>query len=205
MKKAPDIKCLFLDIGGVLLSNGWDHLARGRAAIAFKLDAAELEERSRLVAGAYEEGKLGLEDYLDAVVFHKKRPFSRERFRAFIYAQSEMYPEMLALVARIKARHSLKIAVVSNEGRELNAHRIKLSGLDRLVDVFVSSCYVGMRKPDPGIYRLALDLVQMAPRQVLYVENTPLFIQSAADLGIRGILHTDAASTRAELAAHGLK
>jgi putative hydrolase of the HAD superfamily len=205
MKKAAEIKGLFLDIGGVLLSNGWDHEARKRASVAFKLDPAELEDRNHLVAGVYEEGKLTIEDYINAVVFNKKRPFTRERFRAFMFEQSEMYPEMLALVARIKARHRLKVAVVSNESRELNAHRVKLAGLDRIVDVFVSSCYVGMRKPDPDIYRLALDLVQLEPRQVLYVENTQLFVMAAANLGIRGILHTGAASTRAELAAYGLK
>ncbi|HTB23036.1 MAG TPA: HAD-IA family hydrolase [bacterium] len=202
--KGPRIQCLFLDIGGVLMSNGWDRAARGRAAVAFKLDLGELEDRNHLVSGAYEEGKLSLDDYLDQVVFHKKRPFSRETFTRFMHAQSACYPSMLSLVARLKARHRLKVAVVSNEGRELNAHRVRLAGLDRLADCFVSSSFVHLRKPDPDIYRLALDLVQTAPSRVLYVENTALFIKSAAALGIRGILHKDEGTTRRALASFGL-
>lgn len=198
------IKCLFLDIGGVLMTNGWDHEARDRAAAAFNLDGADLELRHHWVFDTYETGKLTLEKYLDRAVFHRRRPFTRERFKRFMFAQSKTYPGMIALVARLKARYGLKIAVVSNEGRELNAHRIKMSGLDRLVDVFVSSCYVHLRKPDVDIFKLALDLVQTPPRRVVYIENTALFVQVAQGLGIRGILHKDLGSTRAALASFGL-
>jgi putative hydrolase of the HAD superfamily len=187
------------------MSNGWDHEARDRAAEAFGLDRAELELRHHWVFDTYETGKLTLEEYLDRAVFHKKRPFSREQFKRFMWAQSEVYPGMIALVRRLKARHALKIAVVSNEGRELNAHRIKMSGLDKLVDAFVSSCYVHLRKPDVDIFKLALDLVQVPSRQVAYVENTALFVQIAAGLGIRGIVHKDLPTTRAALAALGLE
>lgn len=121
-----------------------------------------------------------------------------------MFGQSKAYPGMIALISRLKARYALKIAVVSNEGRELNAHRIKISGLDRLVDVFVSSCYVHLRKPDVDIFKLALDLVQAPPRRVVYIENTALFVQVAKGLAIRSILHKDLASTRAALASIGL-
>ncbi|HTA17403.1 MAG TPA: HAD-IA family hydrolase, partial [bacterium] len=144
------------------------------------------------------------EEYLDRAVFHRKRPFTRERFKRFMFAQSKAYPGMIALISRLKARYGLKIAVVSNEGRELNAHRITMSGLDNLVDVFVSSCYVHLRKPDVDIFKLALDLVQVPPRRVVYIENTALFVQVAQGLGIRSILHKDLASTRAALASLGL-
>lgn len=197
-------RCLFVDVGGVLLSNGWDHLARARAAETFGLDLAELERRHQMVAGTYEQGQDTLDDYLDWVVFHTRRPFTRDRFRRHLFAQSTPDTAMLALVARLKRRHGLKVAVVSNEGRELNAHRIRTFHLDRFVDFFVSSCYVHLRKPDREIYRLALDLVQVPAREVVYLENTPLFVRIAAGLGIRGVLHRDAASTRAALAGLGL-
>jgi putative hydrolase of the HAD superfamily len=203
--KSPGIRCLLLDIGGVLMSNGWDRGSLARAAQTFKLDPEELGNRNHLVSGAYEEGKLSLDDYLDQVVFHKRRPFSRQSFTRFMFAQSIRYPSMLSLMSRLKARHGLRIAIVSNEGRELNAHRIKLAGLDRLADCFVSSSFVHMRKPDPDIYRLALDLAQTAPSRVLYIENTPLFVKTAAALGIRGILHKDEATTRLALASYGLE
>jgi putative hydrolase of the HAD superfamily len=201
MKKAPAITCMFLDIGGVLLTNGWDHQARKRAAANFKLELAEVEERHRLNFDTYEEGKLTLAEYLDRVVFHQKRPFTRAQFRRFMFTQSKPYPEMIELVDRLKARHRLKIAVVSNEGRELNAYRIRKFKLDGFVDFFISSCFVHIRKPDADIFRLALDIAQTPAGQVVYIENTPMFVQVAESLGIRSILHTDYSSTRAKLAS----
>lgn len=205
MKKATAITCVFLDIGGVLLTNGWDRHARKRAATNFRLELAEMEERHHLTFDTYEEGKLTLEEYLDRVVFYQKRPFTRAQFRRFMLAQSEPYPEMIELVARLKLRHGLKIAVVSNEGRELNAYRIRKFKLDAFVDSFISSCFVHLRKPDADIFRLALDVAQASARQVVYIENTPMFVQVAEGLGIRSILHTDYRSTCAKLASFGLQ
>jgi putative hydrolase of the HAD superfamily len=204
MKKAPVITCLFLDIGGVLLTDGWDHHARKRAAKNFKLEWAEIEARHHLTFDTYEEGKLTLEEYLSRVVFYRKRPFTRAQFRRFMFAQSKPYPEMIDLVAQLKVRHKLEIVVVSNEARELNVHRIRKFKLDRLVDSFISSCFVHIRKPDPDMFRLALDISQAPARQVVYIENTPMFVQIAESLGIRSILHTDYASSRAKLASFGL-
>jgi putative hydrolase of the HAD superfamily len=112
---------------------------------------------------------------------------------------------MIHLFTELKLRHGLRIAVVSNEARELNAYRIRKFKLDRFIDFFVSSCFVHLRKPDADIFRLALDIAQAPARQVLYIENTPLFVQIAEGLGIRSILHTDYKSTRAKLASFGLQ
>ena len=201
MKKVTAITCVFLDIGGVLLTNGWDHHARKRAATNFKLELAEMEDRHHLTFDTYEEGKLTLEEYLGRVVFYQKRPFTRAEFRRFMFAQSKPYPEMIELVRRIKTRYKLKIVVVSNEARELNSHRIRKFKLDEFVDSFISSCFVHLRKPDADIFRLALDIAQAPARQVVYIENTPMFVQIAEGLGIRSILHTNYKSTRAKLSA----
>ncbi|MGA2041044.1 MAG: HAD family hydrolase [Bryobacteraceae bacterium] len=204
MKTAAPITALFLDIGGVLLTNGWDHLARKRAARHFKLEWAEMEERHRLIFDTHEEGKLTFEEYLRRVVFYQKRPFTRAQFRRFVFEQSKPYPEMIGLFTRLKVRYGLKITVVSNESREINAYRIRKFKLDRLADSFVSSCFVHLRKPDADIFRLALDISQTLPRQVVYVENTPMFVQVAEGMGIPSILHTDYKSTCAKLAWFGL-
>lgn len=196
---------LFIDIGGVLLTNGWDHHARRRAAKEFKLDWAEMEVRHRLTFEIHEQGKLSFDDYLDQIVFYKKRLFSRAQFRTFMCAQSKPFPEMIELVRQLKVRHGLKVAVVSNESRELNAYRIRQFKLCSFVDAFISSCFVHMRKPDAAIFRLALDIAQTAPRHVVYIENTSMFVQLAENLGIRSILHTDYKSTCARLAQLGLK
>jgi putative hydrolase of the HAD superfamily len=205
MKRAIPITTLFLDIGGVLLTNGWDHHARKRAATNFELEWAEMEDRHRLNFATYEEGKLSLEEYLGRVVFYQKRPFTRAQFRRFMFAQSQPYPEMIELIRKLKAKYGLKIVVVSNEGRELNEYRIRKFKLDGFVDAFISSCFVHIRKPDADIFRLALDIAQVPVRQVVYIENTPMLVHIAEGLGIQSIFHTDYRSTCAKLASLGLR
>jgi putative hydrolase of the HAD superfamily len=209
MKKRPsrqfEITTLFLDVGGVLLTNGWDHHERRRAAKHFKLEWTEMEERHSLNFETHEQGRMTFEQYLSRVVFYQKRPFTRAQFRSFMCAQSKPYLDMIKLVVRLKAQHGVKITVVSNESRELNAYRIRKFKLHEFVDSFISSCFVQLRKPDVEIFRLALDISQAPARQVVYIENTPMFVQIAEGLGIRSILHTDYRSTRAKLTALGLR
>ena len=204
MKDSNEISCVFVDIGGVLLTDGWVHDYRALASKTFHLDPAELEARHHQAYETHEAGMLSLEDYLKLVVFYRERPFTRDQFEQFMFAQSKPHPEMIALVRHLKAKYGLKIVVVSNEGRELNAHRIRAFGLDEFVDAFISSCYVHLRKPDVEIFRLALDIAQVPAGKVVYLENTSMFVQIAESLGIRSILHTDYQSTCAQLAAFGL-
>jgi putative hydrolase of the HAD superfamily len=205
MKQATSTTCLFVDIGGVLLTNGWDHLARRRAAKHFGLKWDDVERRHHMAFEAHEEGRLTLDEYLTLVVFNERRSFTRADYRRFMFAQSRAVPDMLALVRRLKQRYGLKIVVVSNEGRELNAHRIRTFKLAGFVDVFISSCFVHVRKPDVRIFELALDIAQVPARQVVYIENTPMFAEVGESVGIRSILHTDFRSTRARLVTFGLR
>ena len=200
----PEITTLFIDIGGVLLSNGWDRKARRRATEIFQLDHDEMDERHHLTFDTYEEGKLSLEEYLTRVVFYDERPFSRGEFRAFMFDQTSPFPEMIELICQLKTRHGLKVAVVNNEGRELNEHRIKTFGLGTFVDFFISSCFVHFRKPDADMFRIALDIAQVAPEEVVYIEDRPMFVEVARNLGIRGIVHTGYETTKQELANWGL-
>jgi putative hydrolase of the HAD superfamily len=204
MKKNSSITALFVDIGGVLLTDGWSHESRKLAAKAFDLNPEEMESRHNQAFDTYELDKLTLEEYLSRVVFYRKRLFTRAQFQKFMFAQSKPYPKMIELVRRLKARYGLKIVVVSNEARELNSHRIRKFKLDGFVDFFVSSCFVHLRKPDADIFRVALDTSQVPANQVVYIENLPMFVQIAEGLGIRGICHTDYKSTCAKLASFGL-
>jgi putative hydrolase of the HAD superfamily len=194
------ISTLFVDLGGVLLANGWDGRARRQAADLFGLEPDDFDERHHLSFGAYEEGRLSLDDYLSQVVFHRPRSFTRQTFRDFMFAQSRPFPEMLALVRDLKARHRLRVAAVSNEGRELTAYRIERFDLRSLCDCFVCSCFVGRRKPDPDVYRLALDLLQAEPQEVAYLEDRELFVEAAGRLGILSIHHVGLQETREALA-----
>jgi putative hydrolase of the HAD superfamily len=198
------IRTLFLDIGGVILTNGWDREGRRLAIEHFGLEAQEVDERHHLTFDTYEEGKLSLDEYLDRVIFYRDREFSRDEFCGFMMSQSQPLPGTADLLSRLKARHDLKLVAVSNEGRELTEYRIRTFRLDRLIDVFVCSCFVHFRKPDADIYKIALDIAQASPSSTLYIEDRPMFLEVAGSLGIRGIHHTDAASTRTRLAALGL-
>jgi putative hydrolase of the HAD superfamily len=204
MKKATGITCVFLDVGDVLLTDGWDHLARKRAARHFKLEWAEMEARHHLTFEVFEVGRLTLDDYLNLVVFYKRRSFTRNQFQRFMFAQSKPFPEMIDLVTQLKHNLGLKIVIVSNESREVNAFRSIKFGLDKLSDCFVSSSFVHMRKPDVEIFKLALDLAQVRPEKAVFIDNTPMFIQIAESLGIHGILHTDFKTTRTKLSQLGL-
>lgn len=198
------ITTLFLDIGGVLLTNGWDHTIRQQAAATFGLDYDEMNERHHLTFDTYEEGKLSLQEYLNRVVFYQDRSFSAETFKEFMFAQSQPYPEMIELIQELKARYHLKIAAVSNEGRELTVYRIQKYKLGTFIDFFVSSCFVHFRKPDPDIYRTALDIAQVLPQQVAYLEDRAMFVEVARSLGLLAIYHTGYESTRSALTRLGL-
>src|SRR3989339_808201 len=183
------ITTLFTDIGNVLLTNGWDRRMRQAAAEKFGLNYEEINERHHLTFDTYEQGKLSLEEYLKRVVFYEDRPFTPEDFKAHMFAQSQPKPEMIDLIARLKAKYGLKVATVSNEGRELTVHRIKQFNLGAFVDFFISSCFVHIRKPDVDLYRLALDCAQVQPEQAVYIDDRPMFVEVACNLGIRCIHH----------------
>ncbi len=204
MTTNPPITTLFLDIGGVLLTNGWDHNARQLAATTFHLDYEELNERHHLTFDTYEEGKLSLDEYLARLIFYEPRSFSPADFKAFMFDQSQAYPAMLDLFRNVKETYGLKVAAISNEGRELTVYRIQQFALHTLFDFFISSCFVHYRKPDADIYRMALDVAQVAPEQAVYVDDRAMFVDVAQGLGFQGIHHTGYEPTCAALAALGL-
>lgn len=205
MNKSSVITHMFVDVGGVLLTNGWDHHSRKEAAEHFKLDWTDMEDRHHLVFETFEEGKFTLEEYLNLVIFYTKRPFTSAQFQQFMSEQSKPYPEMIELVSRLKEQYHLKIVAVSNEARELNAYRIQKFKLDSFIDLFISSCFVHMRKPNAEMFHLALDIAQAQAAQTVYLENTPLFVQIAQKLNIQSILHTDYSSTCAQLTMLGMQ
>jgi putative hydrolase of the HAD superfamily len=200
----PKIKAVFTDVGGVILTNGWDSNGRKQAAARFHLDVAEMDSRHRMTFDTYEIGKLSLDAYLDRIVFYEPRTFSKNDFKTFMYSQSQPYPEMLELMRQTKARNGIKLAVVSNEGRELTEYRIQQFGLSEFVDFFVSSCFVHLRKPDVDIFKMAIDMANVPPEQTVYVDDRQLFVEVAATQGLKAIHHTSYEETRQAFQKLGL-
>src|SRR5258708_194917 len=192
---------ILTDLGGVLLTNGWDRDVRRRVAEQFHVDIAAMDERHHLTYDTYESGKIDVWTYLERIIFYEPRSYTPQQVLDFILDQARPLSDTIALVKELKARHGLKVGVVSNEGREIGEDRVRRFALGEFIDFFVISGCVGLRKPDADIFRLALDLAQAKPEQVAYLEDRRMFVDVAEGLGLRAIWHRDAAQTRAALAA----
>lgn len=195
MKK--QYKVLFSDIGGVLLRNGWGHESREAAAEKFKIDYAEMDILHDFIFNVWEMGKISIDDYLDTVVFKERRNFSRKEFKEFMLAQSVQLPLMLPWMIKWKNKNkNIKVISLNNEPRELNQYRIEKFKLHQFFDAFVSSCEVGMRKPDPGIFNLAIGIAQARPEECLYFDDRTMLVEAAKKVGIQAYHHKDFESTK---------
>ncbi|WP_316836151.1 HAD-IA family hydrolase [Pedobacter nutrimenti] len=199
--KNTDIRILFFDVGGILLTNGWGHESRKVAAEKFGLDYEEVNALHNFIFNVYEIGKITLDEYLDTVIFNHPRDFLREDFKEFIYSQSQELPEMLAWLKEWKRDCGFRVISVNNEGKELNDYRVEKFKLHECFDAFISSCEVKMRKPDPGIFQLAMGIAQAVPSQCVYFDDRIMFVQVAQRLGIKAFQHTSFESTKKVLEA----
>jgi putative hydrolase of the HAD superfamily len=198
------IKTIFTDIGGVLLTNGWDRKALANACEKFHLDKNDFEERHHLTFDTYEEGKISLDEYLMRTVFFEKRSFSKEDFKEFMYSQSQPLQEMMDLMKSVKQKNQIKIVAVSNEGKELTKYRIHEFKLNSFIDFFVSSSFVHLRKPDEDIFQMALSFASCNVEEGIYIDDRELFVEVASRLGLKGIHHTTAKETSAEFQQYGI-
>jgi len=192
-----NLKVLFLDIGGVLLSNGWGHVSREKAAKEFNLNYPEINTLHEFIFNVYEIGSISLDEYLDIVIFNRPREFTKQDFKAFMFEQSTELPGMLQwLVEWRRSGHGFRTISINNEGKELNDYRIKKFRLHNCFDAFISSCDVGMRKPDPGIFKLAMGVVHARPEECYYFDDRPMIVESARGLGMQAFLHKDFETTK---------
>jgi len=190
------VKFLFFDIGGVLLTNGWGHESREEAAKKFGLDYAEVKELHTFIFNVYEASGVDLDEYLDTVVFNHPRDFTREDFKNFMFEQSKELPQTLAWLKEWKKDCGFTIMAINNEGKELNDYRIKKFKLHDFFDAFVSSCEVGIRKPDPKIFQLAMGIAMAQPQECVYFDDRKMFALAAKKLGMRAYQHTGFETTK---------
>ncbi len=200
----PQISALFWDNGGVILTNGWDRDARHRAVEKFRLDWTEFEDRHELVLNAFETGELSLDDYLKRTVFYRPRPYSAEDFKKFMFDQSQAFAEALAFAGALAQTKECLMAALNNESAEINEYRIATFKLREYFDIFLSSCYLRVRKPNPEIYRLALKITQRAPSECILIDDRALNLECAHELGIETILYKNVGQLRDELSRYGV-
>ncbi len=199
------ITTIFFDIGGVLLTDGWGHDSRRAAAEQFGLDWDEYSDRHEKVGHAIETNRMSLEQYLDRAIFYRPREFSREEFRGFIFAQSQPKPDSIEILAQLAGSKNHFLATINNEVLELNLYRLEHFGLRRYFPVFFSSCFLGLRKPDEAIYRLALQVTQQAPANCIFIDDREVNLECPRELGMNTILFRDAAQLRSELTEAGIE
>jgi putative hydrolase of the HAD superfamily len=196
----PAIRALFWDVGGVLLSNAWDRQQRSKALEHFHVDPDEFQSRHEMVVSSFERGKLTLDEYLDRTIFYRERTFTRRALREFIFSLSEAFPENLAFAQSLANSRRYFMSTINNESRELNDYRIDKFGLCRIFQLFVSSCFVGLRKPERDIYRLALEVTQIPAQQCCFIDDRALNLECAAALGMHTIEMKGLEPLRVELA-----
>lgn len=186
---ASKIKVVFFDIGGVLLTNGWGHKSRQKAAKHFGFDYDEMNVLHNYIYNVFEIGSISLDQYLDTVVFHCPRDFTKAEFKDFMYAESVELPKMLPWVKNWKKQTDLPVFALSNENRDLNDYRINKFNLHEVFDGFFSSCYLGFRKPDPRIFQTALQIAQITPSECVYFDDRLMLANTAKKLGMNAIHH----------------
>ena len=200
----PEIKALFWDLGGVLLSNAWDRAQREKALAQFHLDPVEFGDRHEMVVSSFERGKISLDEYLERTVFYRERPFTREAFKDYMYSLSQASPEALEFARALAKTKKYLMATINNESTELNDYRIEKFGLKEIFCLFVSSCFVGLRKPEQGIYRLALDVTQIPAENCCFIDDRALNLESAKNLGMHTIEMDDVAQLTRDLGRLGV-
>jgi len=185
------INVVFLDIGGVLLSDGWNHSSRMQAIEKYSLEPIQFQKDHSVAFPLFENGKLTLDQYLDSVVFSKARQFSKDDFKEFMFSKSTQLPEFLPWLVEWKHKHNIKIFSINNEGKEFNDYRIKQFNLHQCFDAFISSCEVGFSKPDPSIFKLALGIAQEEAQHCMYFDDRAIHVAIAKQMGINAYVHQD--------------
>jgi putative hydrolase of the HAD superfamily len=196
---------ILFDVGGVLLTNGWDHRERALAAEHFHLNAAELEARHPTLYAKWESGAIPLKAYLDATIFYEPRSFSQDDFFGFMLNQSKLLPNgALGILEELAASHPCLIGALNNEARDTNEFRFNTFGLSNYFQVSLSSCYLGLRKPDLAIYLRALDILRRPAARILFIDDRPENVAGAEAAGFKAIRFLGADVLRPELVSLGV-
>jgi putative hydrolase of the HAD superfamily len=191
---------ILFDVGGVMLTNGWDHIERAAVMQHFSLDPAAFEARHPEPYDAWERDTLTPEQYLQATVFYEPRSFTPADFIEVMKLQSKLLPDnAIGVLKEVAASCKWLVGVLNNESRLLHEYRMAKYEIRPYLDIQLSSCYLGMRKPDADIYRRALDIVGAPPERVIFIDDRENNIAAACAAGMHGIQFKGEAQLRRDL------
>ncbi len=193
---------ILFDVGGVLLTNGWDHKERAEVLDRFQLDSEKFEALHPSPYDDWEKDLIDARKYLDATVFYEPRPFTHEDFLNAIFAESVLLEDSaLPVLQEVAAGGKYLVGSLNNEAREPNDYRFAKFGLRKYFKVAFSSCYVGLRKPGPEIYKRAIDILGAPAERILFIDDRQGNVDAAIEAGMKSIRFTGEKQLRADLAA----
>ena len=125
-----------------------------------------------------------------------------EAFKAELFEGEQLNQAVVAIAEQLHARYPL--ALLSNATDDLDWLLEQRFGIRHLFDVVINSALVGLAKPDPRVYQLALDGLNLPPEAVLFIDDKPRNVVAAEALGISSLCFTDAATLVRDVRARGL-
>lgn len=199
-----EIRAIFWDVGGVLLTNAWDHEERAKALEKFQIDPKDFQSRHELLVSSFERGKITLDEYLQRTVFYQPRSFTVGSFRDYMFSLSQPFPDVLKFAQALSNSGKYLMGTINNESRELNCYRMERFGLREIFRLFFSSCFVGLRKPEKDIYRLALETTQIPAGDCCFIDDRPLNLECAQQMGMHTIQMQGLNQLRTDLSKVGV-
>jgi HAD superfamily hydrolase (TIGR01509 family) len=184
------IRTLFWDIGGVVLTNGWDIDQRTKVLSRLGVDLEAYEEVHERANYYWERGLITAKEFFAQTVLNPnpKLDLTFDIVWKQVCAQSKvLHPECLDILAELKRQGRYRLATLNNESRELNGHRLDAFKLRSLFDYFICSGYVHEMKPLPGVYRSAIDISGFEARTALFIDDKEENCESAKVLGMQTI------------------
>jgi HAD superfamily hydrolase (TIGR01509 family) len=205
---SASIRTIFWDLGGVVLTNGWDPGQRKRVLSRLGVNLEAYEELHDRANYYWERGLLTAKDFFSQTVLlpNPKLDLTFDMLWPQVCAASKvLHPECLDMLAELKQMGRYRIATLNNESRELNEYRLDAFKLRSLFDYFICSGYVHEMKPNLGIYKSAIDISGFAASSALFIDDKPENCAAAEAVGMHAIRFESPAQLCTALVEYGIQ
>ncbi len=199
----PDIRAVIFDWGGVMeRSPDETYVAGWERRLA--LEPSTLPEVLwGKVWRQLEIGAITNDDFRQHIARQLGLPDAEAagRFVEEFYADDRFNPETVAAARALRGRYKVALLTNAFPGQDDLIHKQFGINVHAEFGVYVNSAYVGLRKPDPAIFHLTLDQLDVAPQQAIFLDDNLRNVDAARELGIHTVQFVDPATSLAELEA----